>query len=47
MSRRGRVSTDRPVSASSCICAEVIMTTLRAVLETYGIPGALYTDRAR
>jgi transposase len=26
--------------------AAVIMTALRAVLETYGIPGALYTDRA-
>jgi len=26
--------------------AEVIMTALRDVLETYGIPGALYTDRA-
>jgi len=26
--------------------AEVIMTALREVLETYGIPGALYTDRA-
>src|SRR5213592_1238759 len=26
--------------------ADVIMTALRAVLETHGIPGALYTDRA-